>query len=67
MLFIGTVGFYKLNVKELFAMKKTRIIALAAALTLTMGTTGLITGCGKKEDTPASKSAIISIFQRKMC
>lgn len=57
MLFIGTVGFYKLNVKELFAMKKTRIIALAAALTLTMGTTGLITGCGKKEDTAASKSA----------
>ena len=38
-------------------MKKTRIIALAAALTLTMGTTGLITGCGKKEDTAASKSA----------
>ena len=57
MLFIGTVGFYKLNVKELFAMKKTRVIALAAALTLTMGTTGLITGCGKKEDTSASKSA----------
>ena len=37
-------------------MKKTRIIALVAALTLTVGSTTLVTGCGKKEDTAASKS-----------
>jgi len=37
-------------------MKKTRIIALLAALTLTVGSTALVTGCGKKEDTTASKS-----------
>ena len=38
-------------------MKKTRIIALLVALTLTVGSTALVTGCGKKEDTAASKSA----------
>jgi len=38
-------------------MKKTKIIALVAALTLTVGSTALVTGCGKKEDTAASKSA----------
>ena len=38
-------------------MKKTRIIALLAALTLTVGSTALVTGCGKKEDTASSKSA----------
>lgn len=37
-------------------MKKTRIIALLAALTLTVGSTALVTGCGKKEDTASSKS-----------
>ena len=37
-------------------MKKTRIIALLAALTLTVGSTALVTGCGKKEDTAAGKS-----------
>ena len=37
-------------------MKKTKIIALLAALTLTVGSTALVTGCGKKEDTASSKS-----------
>ena len=37
-------------------MKKTRIIALLAALTLTVSSTTLVTGCGKKEGTSASKS-----------
>lgn len=37
-------------------MKKTRIIALLVALTLTVGSTALVTGCGKKEDTASSKS-----------
>ena len=38
-------------------MKKTRIIALAAALTLTLGTTGFVTGCGKKADETAGTTA----------
>ena len=37
-------------------MKKTKIIALLAALTLTVSSTTLVTGCGKKEGTSASKS-----------
>ena len=37
-------------------MKKTKIIALLAALTLTVSSTTLVTGCGKKEDTATSKS-----------
>ena len=37
-------------------MKKTRIIALVTALTLTVGSTALVTGCGKKEDTASKKS-----------
>ena len=39
-------------------MKKTKIIALLAALTLTVGSTTLVTGCGKKEDTATSKSTV---------
>ena len=35
-------------------MKRTRIIALAAALTLTLGATGFVTGCGKKADSNAT-------------
>ena len=37
-------------------MKKTKIIALLAALTLTVSSTTLVTGCGKKEGTATSKS-----------
>ena len=37
-------------------MKKTKIIALLAALTLTVSSITLVTGCGKKEGTSASKS-----------
>ena len=44
------------NYKGEYAMKKTKIIALLAALTLTVSSTTLVTGCGKKEDTAASKS-----------
>ena len=38
-------------------MKKTRIIALVAALTLTVGATGLVTGCGKKDEPATGKAA----------
>ena len=38
-------------------MKKTRIIALVAALTLTVGATGLVTGCGKKDEAATGKAA----------
>ena len=38
-------------------MKKTRIIALVAALTLTIGATGLVTGCGKKDEPATGKAA----------
>lgn len=41
-------------------MKKTRVIALVAALALTVGATRLVTGCGKKEDTATSKASTAS-------
>ena len=37
-------------------MKKTKIIALVAALSLTLGTTGAITGCGSKSDSTSKAS-----------
>lgn len=37
-------------------MKKTKIIALVAALSLTLGTTGAITGCGSKGDSTSKTS-----------
>ena len=37
-------------------MKKTKIIALVAALSLTLGTTGAITGCGSKSDSTSKTS-----------
>ena len=37
-------------------MKKTKIIALVAALSLTLGTTGAITGCGRKSDSTSKTS-----------
>ena len=37
-------------------MKKSRIIALVAALSLTLGTTGAITGCGSKSDSTIKTS-----------
>ena len=55
MLFIVTVEICNKSEGD-YAMKKTRIIALLAALTLTVGSTALVTGCGKKEDTASSKS-----------
>ena len=45
----------KKRVKE-FKMKKTKIIALVAALSLTLGTTGAITGCGSKSDSSSKTS-----------
>ena len=37
-------------------MKKTKIIALVAALSLTLGTTGAVTGCGSKSDSTSKTS-----------
>ena len=37
-------------------MEKTKIIALVAALSLTLGTTGAITGCGSKSDSTIKTS-----------
>jgi len=37
-------------------MKNTKIIALVAALSLTLGTTGAITGCGSKSDSTIKTS-----------
>lgn len=37
-------------------MKKTKIIALVAALSLTLGTTGAIIGCGSKSDSTSKAS-----------
>ena len=37
-------------------MKNTKIIALVAALSLTLGTTGAITGCGSKSDSTSKAS-----------
>ena len=37
-------------------MKKTRIIALVAALSLTLGTAGVVTGCGNKSDSTSKAS-----------
>ena len=45
----------KKRVKE-FKMEKTKIVALVAALSLTLGTTGAITGCGSKSDSTIKTS-----------
>lgn len=45
----------KKRVKE-FKIEKTKIIALVAALSLTLGTTGAITGCGSKSDSTIKTS-----------
>ena len=37
-------------------MKNTKIIALVAALSLTLGTTGAVTGCGSKSDSTSKAS-----------
>lgn len=37
-------------------MEKTKIVALVAALSLTLGTTGAITGCGSKSDSTIKTS-----------
>ena len=37
-------------------MEKTKIIALVAALSLTLGTTGAVTGCGSKSDSTIKTS-----------
>ena len=37
-------------------MKNTKIIALVAALSLTLGTTGAVTGCGSKSDSTSKTS-----------
>ena len=41
-------------------MKKTKVIALVAALSLTVGATGLVTGCGKKNDAASKTSTTAS-------